>query len=340
VTNVWLKNAWYVAAYAHELQDRPLARTLLGQKLVLYRTSQGRPVALADRCPHRGVPLSMGRVIDDTLRCTYHGMRIDADGQCVHIPCQPQIPAAARIASYPLHERHGYTWIWLGDAALADPAQVPDAHWMDDPQWAACSGHIQAAAHYQLFIDNLLDLSHEAYLHGETIGNEAVAQAPVHTAVSASDVRVHRDVLNCEPPPFYVQANGFTQRINRWHTTTFRPPAYCLIESGSYPSDGDRSQALQRRIINFITPESETRSHYFWGVARSYRVDDPELTEFIRVQVAKTFAEDQVMLEAQQLSLGEQGGAAFPVALKTDAGPIQARRLLQQLIEREQAERA
>jgi phenylpropionate dioxygenase-like ring-hydroxylating dioxygenase large terminal subunit len=334
---VWLRNFWYVAAFSKELEQRPVARTICGQELVLYRTSDGRPVALDDKCPHRGVPLSMGRVIDNTIRCTYHGMRIDADGQCVRIPCQDQIPAAARVRSYPLQERWGFAWIWLGAPEAADAALIPDVHWMEDPAWAACSGYTRAEANYQLFTDNLLDLSHESFLHEATIGNEAVAEAPVKTTVADGQVRVHREIANCEPPPFYVKATGFTGNINRWHTTIFQPPSYCLIENGSYPVEGDRSQALERRVIHLITPETETSSHYFWAVARPYRLDDAELTEFIRVQSANTFAEDEVMLEAQQRSLGALGGQAFPVALKTDAGPIQARRLVSQLLAQELA---
>jgi phenylpropionate dioxygenase-like ring-hydroxylating dioxygenase large terminal subunit len=304
---------------------------------VMYRTSDGRPVALADKCPHRGVPLSLGRVVDDTLRCTYHGLRIDAQGQCVRIPCQEQIPSAARVTRYPVHDRHRFTWIWLGDAAQADPALIPDVHWMEDPAWAACDGYTHARANYQLFNDNLLDLSHESFLHEGTIGNEAVAEAPVRTSTGPNEVRVHREIAGCEPPPFYVKATGFTTRINRWHTTIFTPPSYCLIENGSYPVDGTRAEALERRVIHLITPETATSSHYFWAVARPYRLDDAALTEFIREQTARTFAEDEAMLEQQQQALGEAGAAAFPVALKTDVGPIQARRLLQKLIDQEQA---
>jgi len=258
---MWLKNCWYVAAFTRELGASLLSRTILGQPLVMFRTSEGRPVALEDRCPHRGVPLSMGRLVGDTVRCTYHGLRLDADGKCVRIPCQDQIPAAARVRSFTLHERHGCVWIWFGDAAASDPGLIPDVHWLDDPQWAACTGYTHAQANYQLFNDNLLDLSHESYLHEGTIGNEAVAEAPVQTSVANNQVKVYREIQNCEPPPFYVQATGFTTRINRWHTTTFTPPSYCLIENGSYPVDRTRAETLERKVIHLITPETSTSSH-------------------------------------------------------------------------------
>lgn len=332
---MWMKNAWYVAGFSHELKNELLARKLLDRAVVMYRTSEGQPVALADRCPHRGVPLSIGKLVDDTVRCTYHGIRIGADGVCKNIPCQSNIPAQARTQTFPVVDRWNFTWIWMGDPQKADPTLIPDVHWMDDPEWTACGGYHRVEANYQLMNDNLLDLSHESYLHERTIGNEAVAEAPVDTKVSDNEVRVHRDIFNCDPPPFYVQATGFNEPINRWHTTVFKPPGFNLIENGSYPSQGSKADALERRVVHLVTPESEAVTHYFWGVARQYQRDDAALTEFIRQQSSNTFDEDKEMLEVQQRSLGTDGGSTFPVALKTDVGPIQARRLLQRLIAQE-----
>ncbi|WP_421955980.1 Rieske 2Fe-2S domain-containing protein [Polaromonas sp.] len=334
---MWIQNAWYVAAFSRDLEHALLPRTMLGKAVLLYRGRDGKPVAMADKCPHRGVPLSLGKLVDGMVRCTYHGLRIDSDGQCRHIPCQTLIPAQARVATYPVAEKYGFTWVWMGEAALADMALIPDVHWMDDPDWTACGGYHHVGADYQLMNDNLLDLSHESYLHDKTIGNEAVAEAPVKTTVNADAVRVHRDILNCEPPPFYVKATGFTDRINRWHTTIFTPPSFNLIENGSYPATAGRDQALERRVIHLTTPETATSCHYFWGVARAYQRDDTVLTEFIRQQSSNTFDEDKAMLEAQQRSLGDAAGSAFPVALCTDVGPIQARKLIQKRLAGEHA---
>lgn len=332
---MWLHNSWYVAGFSREVGASLIARTLIDQPVVMYRGADGKVVAMADKCPHRGVPLSMGRLIDDTIRCTYHGIRINSGGQCVRIPCQETIPDRMRVRTYPVEERYKLVWVWMGEAEQADPALIPDFHWMDDPEWTACDGYHHVHANYQLLNDNLLDLSHESYVHDKTIGNEAVAEAPVHTAEADGAVRVHRDILGCEPPPFYVKAAGFSMRINRWHTTIFYPPSFHLIENGSYPADGQRTEARERRVMHFITPETETSTHYFWGVARAYQQDDAALTEYIREQIHQTFDEDKEVLEAQQRSLGTQVDASFASALRTDAGPIRARRLVRQLIEAE-----
>jgi vanillate O-demethylase monooxygenase subunit len=281
---------------------------------VLYRTAAGLAVALTDRCPHRFAPLSLGRVIGDQIQCGYHGLCFDHDGLCVRVPGQDSVPRA-RVQKYPLVERHGFAWIWLGDAERADADLIPDFHWMDDPAWAVAEGYHHFKANYQLVNDNLLDLSHESFVHEETIGNEAVAEAPAH-----------------------VSRNGDVN-IDRWHTTNFTPPGFHIIENGSMPAGSpDRRQALERKVLNLITPETRTTSHYFWGVVRQFRLDDSELTEYIREGIKLTFDQDRVVLEAQQRSIGpDPDNAAFPVSIRVDAGPTQGRKLLQAMIARDAA---
>ncbi|MDB5717660.1 MAG: Vanillate O-demethylase oxygenase subunit, partial [Sphingomonas bacterium] len=111
----YLRNCWYAAAWPHEVSEAPLARKLLDHHVVLYRTTDGVAHALEDRCPHRFAPLSMGRLIDDQLQCPYHGLRFGTDGACVYNPHYDALPRAAKVASYPLLDRYGMLWIWMGD---------------------------------------------------------------------------------------------------------------------------------------------------------------------------------------------------------------------------------
>ncbi len=341
---MFLKNVWQVAAFAAELKDRPLPRTLLGEQVVMFRGPDGRPAALLDECPHRLAPLSLGRVVDGVLQCGYHGMAFNGQGACVRVPGQDRIPAKAVARSFPVVERHAFIWIWMGDPALADEKRVPDIFWMTDPAWAISDGYHHVAANYQLLNDNLLDLSHETFVHAHTIGNGAVADSPLTVSQDGQNiVRAHRDMLNCEPPPFYVKAAGFTGRIDRWHTTIFTPPAFNIIENGSMPAGSDKEEARrkgltrERRVINLITPETEKSSHYFWAIARCYDLDDADLTEYIRVEVARTFDEDKIILEAQQARLRGAHLDLFPVTLRADAGAVQARRIMARLLAEEQA---
>src|SRR5687768_5599064 len=116
---MFLRNYWYAAALASELGERLLSREILGEPIVLYRTSSGNPAALADMCPHRQYPLSRGTLLGDTLRCGYHGLVFDTTGKCVEIPGQTNIPPRARVRSYPVAEKWQWVWVWTGDPALA-----------------------------------------------------------------------------------------------------------------------------------------------------------------------------------------------------------------------------
>jgi vanillate O-demethylase monooxygenase subunit len=177
---MFLRNYWYVAAYDHELAPRPFRRIVLGEPIVLYRIEDGTPVALEDRCAHRHLPLSMGKVVADTLQCHYHGLRYDRNGVCVRVPGQELVPRSARVKSYPVVERYHWLWIWMGDPALADADKIPDYHWFDDPNWGAKGEYLHVNSNWQLIVDNLLDLTHLAFVHETTIGNPAlVDQAKV-----------------------------------------------------------------------------------------------------------------------------------------------------------------
>jgi vanillate O-demethylase monooxygenase subunit len=339
---MWMRNCWQVIAFSKEVGATPLARTVCGEEIVLFRTQSGEAVALADRCPHRFAPLSFGRVVGEEIQCGYHGLCFDRDGACVRVPGQDQVPARARVRKYPLAERHTFAWIWMGDVEQADPDLVPDFHWMDDPTCAVVEGYHHFGANYQLVNDNLLDLSHESFVHEETIGNESVAESPATVTLNGDVVRVHRHMFNIEAPPFYKRTTGFTGRINRWHTDNYTPPGLHVIENGSTPADApDNSQALERKVLNLITPETQTSSHYFWGIVRQFKLDDHELHDYIRAGIIRTFDQDKTILEAQQRVLGRDVDAAqFPVSIRVDAGPMQGRRLLQSMIAREQAAQA
>ncbi len=333
----FLRNVWQVAAFSREIvPGTPFARTLCNLPLVMYRTRVGKLVAMDDRCAHRNAPLSLGKVVGDTLQCGYHGACFDAAGKCVSVPGQAVISMHARVLSYPIVERHKLAWIWLGDAAKADPSLIPNISWMDSPDWVCSEGYTNVAAHYQLLIDNLLDLSHETYVHGKTIGHDAVAESPASVEETAGQVIVNKDMPDCTPPPFYQHAGRFapTDRVNRWQRTTFTPPAICVIDVGVTPLPPVREGAVRvgGQVINLITPETDTTSHYFWAFARDFRLDEPALTEYLRAAVEATFAEDEVMLEAQQKRVNHPTAPSFDVAFKSDIGPTRARKMVTRML--------
>jgi vanillate O-demethylase monooxygenase subunit len=334
---MYMRNCWQVAGFPGEIGTTPLARSIIDEPVVLYRTADGEAVALEDRCPHRLAPLSLGRVTGNEIQCGYHGLCFDRDGVCVRVPGQDTVPAKAQVRKYPLVERHRLVWIWMGDTARADPTLIPDYWWLDHKDHAVVFGYHHFAANYQLVNDNLLDLSHESFVHEETIGNESVAESPVTVSLEGDVLRTHRDMLNIEAPPFYRKTTGFTGRINRWHTNNYTPPGFHIIENGSMPAETrDRSNALERKVVNLITPETRTSSHYFWAIVRGFRIDDKALDDVIRDGIVRTFDQDKAILEAQQRMIGpDPDSASFPISIRVDAGPMQGRRLLRGMIERE-----
>ena len=334
---MWIKNCWYVAGFSADIEHKLLARKFLNQAVILWRTSQNKVIAMEDRCPHRLVPLSFGELVKDQVQCGYHGLRFNAEGACTHVPGQGTLPKTAQVKTFPVAERHALVWIWLGAADLADEALIPDVHWMDCPGWTASTGYHHFKADYRLITDNLLDLSHESYVHKETIGNAAVADAPVVVNVEQGRfVRAHREMPDIDPPPFFAMMLNHHGKINRWQVATYMPPGINMTEAGVYPVGTERAGAYVIRPLHLLTPETEHSSHYFWGICRNFRHDDPEMTESIATGTVHTFDQDQEILEIQDRCLQAEGMPAIPqTAVKIDIAPVQGRRLLADMIQRE-----
>ena len=340
---MWMLNAWQVAAFADEVGEGLLSRRLCNRPVLLYRRADGTPVAMEDRCPHRLLPLSAGTRVGDEVQCGYHGLRFGPSGACTLIPGQNIIPAAAAVPTFPLVERYNLIWIWLGDASVADPTLVPDCHWMDAPGWVASTGYHHMEANYRLVTDNLLDLSHESYIHEQTIGNsqsESIATFPVRTTQEGARlVRAHREMPSIKPPPmFQLMVNG-AERIDRWQSAVYMPPGIHMTNVGVYAVGTPREGAAMQRVLHLLTPETETSTHYFWGLCRNFRREDAEMTERLRLAVIHTFNEDKHVLEMQQRSISERPDLPVPnFAIRVDTAPLQARRMLMSFIEREKAD--
>ncbi len=334
---MWVRNAWYVAAFAREVQGKLLARTFLGTKVVLYRRSDGGVVALEDKCAHRMMPLSFGYLEDDKVVCGYHGMAFEASGQCVRIPGQARIPAAACVRAFPLVEKHALVWIWLGEKDLADESLIPDCTRMNHPDWVPSEGYSHLKADYRLLNDNLLDLSHVAFVHSRTIGNAAVAEAPIKVTQSNGVVSVHRDVVGAMAPPLFALLGRFTKPVHRWHTVNYHPPSTCIIEIGCKALEaGDGLGSMEGVVMHLVTPESEHASHYFWAFIRKFRQDEPALTAYIRDAIDATHTEDKVVVELQHEALtAEQRNNPVGLPIIVDGGPLRGRELLDAMIRAE-----
>jgi len=344
----WPLNAWYAAAWDVEVKRALLPRMIAGRRIVLYRRTDNVAAALNDACWHRLLPLSQGKLDGDSVVCGYHGLRYDSHGRCTHMPSQETINPAARVPALPVAEKHRFVWVWPGDPALADPALIPDLHWNHDPEWAADGRTIKVACSYKLVLDNLMDLTHETFVHASSIGNAAVAEAPFTTTHGPNMVEVARWMRDIEPPPFWAgqlerKTGKRHARVDRWQIIRFEAPCTITIDVGVAPvgsgaPEGDRSAGVNGFVLNTITPETETTCHYHWAFSRNYLLGEQSLTTQLREGVATIFREDEIILEAQQQALIDNPGKTF-YNLNIDAGAVWARRLIDRLVDVEIAPR-
>ena len=308
-----LKNYWYVAAWSEDVGRTPLGRVLLNEYVMLFRGLDGAPVALENRCAHRNLPLSEGRLIGDEVECGYHGLVFGRDGVCTHVPGQETVPGWARVKSYPVVERDRWGFVWMGDPDDADPALVPGYHaHIADPDWYAVTGQARVKGGYRLVLDNLLDLSHLSYVHSSTTGNRDVAESATLITEAGDDfVRVTRWMEGIPPAPAFVQYTSDDAPIDRWQVSKYIPPSYIDICNGSTAAGEGLPQAerpsSQGRwgfvVYHALTPETETTTHQFWAVAGHRSMVPADKEALFTEQMNEVLAEDLAVYEAQQRAI-------------------------------------
>lgn len=329
----FIQEAWYVLALTSEIGEQPLARTVAGQPLVVYRTSGG-PVALADRCPHRRYPLSRGRLAGDVLVCGYHGFSFDCDGKCVAVPGQDRIPSKATVRRFPLRGFGPWTLVWMGEG-LAEESLLPDLHWLSDKGWAVIAGVAPLEARMELLVDNLLDLSHETFLHSGSIGTPEVAETAIDVAVDEVGhvVRVDRHMEAVECPSFYASSTGLSGHVDRWQDIEYFAPGLYVLHSRIAPTgdpprtDGSDPNGFHMKVLYGLTPSTTGRTYDFWAVARDFAIDDDKVSRFLDKMQSEVVAQDVEALEVlEQRTLSDSD--PFEVNVKIDRGGLAARRLL------------
>ena len=273
----------------------------------------------------------MGRVIGSLLECGYHGLKFDASGKCVEIPGQDSIPAQARVRAYPLVEKYNWVWIWMGDPAKADPALIPNWWWAAHPQWAFTQPEmIPVKCNYQLIADNVLDVTHLAYVHASSIGAPSITEFPGTVERDERLVRFTRWIRDRPPPPMYQEAGGFEGNVDRWQIVEHVPPCFTVNFAGCQ----DAAKKIELMALSAPTPETERTTHYFFGFVRNFGLNDPAKEKIFAEGMVKVFNEDIPILEAQQRALDVNRDAPC-VDIRNDAAPLAARRLLKAMIKKE-----
>jgi phenylpropionate dioxygenase-like ring-hydroxylating dioxygenase large terminal subunit len=339
----YLRNAWYGVGFAADIARIPKPITVLDETLVLFRRLDGRAFALGDRCPHHFAPLHLGKLQSDAIECPYHGLQFDCTGACVLNPhSEGAIPQAARVAAYPLVERYGFVWVWMGDIDRADASQIPDFSVFDDHEhFATVRGYMRIEANYQLAVDNLLDLSHSEYLHPR-LANATQYRRAKHAVIQEgtavwSKYDFSNEVLSEISKSMWddpTSDRADTHAYMRWN-----PPCTQLVESGTTGVGRPQSEGVLRPTALLLARESERVTHYFWMSARNRGIHDAELGERVRRTVDDAFSnQDKPIIEAQQRNMNDTPfGMLRPVLLKTDRAATQVRRSIEKLIATEQS---
>jgi phenylpropionate dioxygenase-like ring-hydroxylating dioxygenase large terminal subunit len=333
-------NCWWVAATAQEVTRNPLCRWLLDQRVVLFRTEEGVLAALEDRCAHRWAPLSQGKLIGDEIACPYHGFRYNTRGACTHIPTQSHISPRVQVRAYPVHEHCSFVWIWMGNPDRADPTLLPDIPWFSDRTYIQLRTYTQVRCNYMLLHENVLDLTHLAYVHADV--QYKGLQTPPAT-VQVTDHSVTFIVRNPNVPlaPFQAIAMGTEagKRVNRVDWGTFASPA-CHF-SGTDTEDpaplNGRSGRYSLRGLHCATPISPNRCHYWSAVAQDYGHEVTNLKEEFTALLESIIKQDTDVLEAIQMTIDQdmRRDNVPENLVASDRAPVEARRILKKMLEAE-----
>jgi phenylpropionate dioxygenase-like ring-hydroxylating dioxygenase large terminal subunit len=165
---------WYAVEFSAVINQKPRPIKLLGEELVIYRTAKGEVVALRDRCVHRGSTLSNGWVEKGCIVCPYHGWQYQADGTCVKIPANAAavgIPSKAKVKAYPVQEKYGWVWVFMGDLEKLNQTSIPELDYLKDPAFAKIEGDFNWVANYERVLENSLDIAHAPFVHAGAFGN-------------------------------------------------------------------------------------------------------------------------------------------------------------------------
>ena len=334
---MWLSNCWYVIAWEHEVPAAALfSRTILNTPIVLCRDQAGRIRALADRCPHRHAPLSLGRHEADGLRCGYHGLKVNFDGMCTEVPGIARAPANIRVRTFPVVSKNNWVFVWMGAEDAADEALLPDNFSNASPDWKNIPGYMHYETPYLLICDNLLDFSHLSYVHEKSLGGSteiALAQPEIEQICSEGQrgVRVTRHIRNVPAPPFYQRFGSFDSNLDRWFIYDFLLPGTLLMHSGGRPTGNhpsDNSQAVQLHSCQTLTPETDTSTHYFFQQSHPTGQGDDRVRESIYNSLVAAFHEDREMITAQFRNL-QLGSSEAMLPLHVDSALLQFRQLLE-----------
>lgn len=306
-----LENYWYAGSASSQLRETPKAVVIRGEHIVLYRGTDGVTHALEDRCCHRGVPLSIGKVVEQNIACGYHGWQYDGSGRCVHVPslCSANpIPAGFKVRAYPCVEQDHYVWVWLGkDEPTEPPRSIRGAY-----EYAWKQGSVEARCSAELFLENMLDGAHPVFAHP-----------------------------GAHPAWFFHKLNGFKEYEYEVRVADY---GYVLF----YPATASADEPVPERADSYVTFELPDRVTVlqkgaltdFYNVLHMVPVGpetcriewltrkrgDAHSVEWV-AEEPKTLEQDRVLQESAQRNYA-RAGADFERSVPADYATLLSRKIL------------
>jgi phenylpropionate dioxygenase-like ring-hydroxylating dioxygenase large terminal subunit len=341
IIHLFLTNCWYIAAWSRDIEHALTVRKILNQRLVFYRQKDGSVVALEDACPHRKLPLSKGRLLGDVVECGYHGLQFDCSGNCVLAPTQERIPPTAKVRKFPVVEKWGFVWIWMGEADQADEAKIFNIENFDNPLWGMTEGGtLNIQCHYLWLTDNLLDPSHVAWVHQTSFAAPGTEGVKLQQQTFDDGVVVSRWIYDQPLPPYYAPLVKFDGNCDRLQHYEVRAPSICINRSIFTPagSGGNPEKLPDEAYVmvsyNFMTPIDENSTTYYWLQCYNTEPDNAEIGKQINDGAIGAFNEDREILEA--VHIGMKNAVSPNINLGLDDGSLHFRRMLAKAIAAEQ----
>jgi vanillate O-demethylase monooxygenase subunit len=339
--NDYVLNTWYPLTWSRNVGRSLSAHIVVERHLVLYRTGDGKVVAMEDACPHRLLPLSMGKLRGDSIECGYHGMTYDCSGKCIRVPGQKVAPPNAVVPTYPTHENMGLVWVWMGDPALADTSKVFDLPQYHDPRWSAVEGDaLRIGANYLSLADNLCDPAHVSFVHLTTLGNTASEDIPVQNEEKDGKLVTWRWIIGAPPIPLFAKYGHFKGNVDRWHYYHYHAPSIAVIDFGSAETgtgapEGRRDDCIQIFACHFITPVDQDTCIDHWLHVKNFQAD-AQVNAELSADFRTAFAEDKAILEAIRINEHRYPGRKT-AKIAIDVAPMRMRKMVERMRESEQA---
>lgn len=330
------RDCWYAPATSDDVTHELLGLRVAGLPVVLFRGESGAVVALEDRCAHRPYPLSAGELIGDAVRCGLCGFVYAADGSCISVPSQPNVPYGAVVAAYPVREADGLVWVWLGEPGRAALHRVPELPWLASPEWSTVAGEEDVLASLGLLHENFADVTQVPFVAPEIAPAVLHGEPPtLDVIVSETSVSLRREFPPAPLPAWQAEIVGASADA-----------AYRTVQAGQlvspavwvdhWDAQAEDGSWVRLRFTHLVTPVDGASSHLVWAVSRDFALGNRAVDQYLsgifehyysRVVDAMEIVQDVIQVD----------GPGPEVNVNADAASLRVREIIGSLLAEEGA---